>query len=178
MSKIRMNTGLASIILVASIFAGWQGMLLAIILLFAFCDVEDTVKNVAISVITFYVGYTIVSVGWDIIVAVVNAIISAVSGFAELFNTYVDPIDYISVTKIVAPVSYLMDIADDVVSIMLTLAQITFVIAILSGKPAKKNALTDKIQEYVNKAINYVTGSINQQQNNQQQNVNTTPMNQ
>ena len=49
MSKIRMNTGLASIILVASIFAGWQGMLLAIILLFAFCDVEDTVKNVAIS---------------------------------------------------------------------------------------------------------------------------------
>ncbi len=160
MNRVKVNTGLASIILVASIFAGWQGMLLAMLLLFAFCDVDDAVKNVAVTVITFYVGYTIVSVGWDIIVAVINAIVNVVEGFAKTFNTYVDPVDYISVIKLVTPVDYIVGILDDIVSIMLTIAKITFVIAILTGKPAKKNALSEKIQEYVNKAINYVSGNV------------------
>lgn len=168
MNKIKLNTGLASIMLVASIFAGWQCLLLVTILLFAFCDVEETVKNVAVSVITFYVGYTIVSVGWDVIVAAVNVVINAITKFATTFNNYVDPIDYISVVKLTAPFEFILSVVDSIVSVLLTIVKLGFVIAILTGKPAKKNVLSNKIQEYVAKAVNYVNGMFTQSQATQQ----------
>lgn len=168
MNKIKLNTGLASIMLVASIFAGWQCLLLVTILLFAFCDVEEAVKNVAVSVITFYVGYTIVSVGWDVIVACINIVLNTITKFATTFNTYVDPIDYISVVKLTAPFEFILDVANSVVSVLLTIVKLGFVVAILTGKPAKKNVLSTKIQEYVTKAVNYVNAAFSQPQAPQQ----------
>lgn len=160
MNKVKINSGLASIMIVASIFAGWQTLLLVVLLMFLFCDVEDKVKDVAIRVITFYVGYYIVSLGWDVIVSCANLALRAINSFVTTFNSYVDPVDYLIATKITAPISLVIDIASGVVSIMFTLVRIGFVISVLTNKPASQNTLVKKINEYVAKALNYVNSVV------------------
>lgn len=159
-NKIKLNTGLASIILVASLFAGWQTLLIVTILMFVFCDVEDRVKQVATAVITFYIGYYIVLTGWNIISAVVEAAIGAVQGLMTTINTYLDPTDLIAYTKVLAPINYIWGIIVDVVDILFNLVKLGFVIGVLTGRPGSNNPLSAKINEYVNKAINYVNGNI------------------
>lgn len=159
-NKIKLNTGLASIILVASLFAGWQTLLLVTVLMFLLCDVEDRVKQVATSVITFYVGYYIVLVGWDIICAVFNAILGAITGLMQTINTYLDYSDVIKYEKVVAPINYIWGIVKNVVSILFDLVKLGFVVGVLTGRPASQNPLSAKINDFVNKAINYVNGNI------------------
>ena len=48
MNKLKINNGLAAIILLASLFAGWQTLLLAVILMLIFCEVNDKVRNLMV----------------------------------------------------------------------------------------------------------------------------------
>lgn len=166
MNKVKINTGLASIMIVASIFAGWQALLLVVLLMLLFCEVDEKVKNVAVRVITFYVGYYIVYLGWDVIVSCANLVVRSISSFVTTFNSYVDPVDYLIATKFTAPISLVIDIANGVVSIMFTLVKIGFVISVLTGKPGSQNALVNKINSYVSKAVNYVNGVVMSQATN------------
>ncbi len=160
MNKIKLNTGLASIMIVASIFAGWQTLLLVVLLMFIFCEVEERVKDVAVKVITFYVGYYIVSLGWDVIVSAANLVSRSIISFVNTFNSYVDPVDYLVASKITSPINLVIDVASGVVSIMFVLVRIGFVISVLTGKTKSQNSLSKKIDEYVSKALNYVNGIV------------------
>lgn len=76
MLKAKVSTGLAAIMLISSLFVGWQTMLIVTILLFAFCEVDGKVKDIAIRVITFFIGLTLVITAWGLIVDGVELIFS------------------------------------------------------------------------------------------------------
>lgn len=157
-NKIKLNTGLASIILVASIFAGWQTVLLVTILMFVFCDIDERVKQVATSVITFFVGYTIVSVGWDIVISIIDLVVKTFNSFiAYLVTNFEAEIEIAAVTGLI---NIVVNVLEQGVPIILSLAKIGFVIGVLCGRPAKNNVFSAKINEYVNKAINFVNGNV------------------
>ncbi len=183
MNKIRLSTGLASIMIAASIFAGWQTLLLVILFMFLFCDVQSKVKEVAVRVITFYVGYYIVYLGWDVIVNSVSLLTKGINSFVATFNTYANSADYLVASKITTPINFVIDMADGIVSIMFTLVKIGFVISILTGKSKGSNALGKKIDIYVNKALHYVDSfvdnvPVSNMQTNYQQPVQQMPNNQ
>lgn len=183
MNKIRLSTGLASIMIAASIFAGWQTLLLVILFMFLFCDVQSKVKEVAVRVITFYVGYYIVYLGWDVIVNSVSLLTKGINSFVATFNTYANSADYLVASKITAPINFVIDVADGIISIMFTLVKIGFVISILTGKSKGTNALSKKIDIYVSKALHYVDSfvdnvPVSNMQTNYQQPVQQMPNNQ
>lgn len=158
-NKLKINTGLASIILVASLFAGWQTMLIVTILMFLFCEVDERVKQVATSVITFYVGYTIVSTGWTIIMNVADLIVSTINNFVAYIVKTFELYDF-DISILMTPLGIIIKVLDNGVSILLSIVKLGFVIGILTGKPSSSNPLSSKINEYVNKAINYVNGNV------------------
>ncbi|HAB67068.1 MAG TPA: hypothetical protein DCE23_06850 [Firmicutes bacterium] len=158
-NKLKINTGLASIILVASLFAGWQTMLIVTILMFLFCEVDERVKQVATSVITFYVGYTIVSTGWTIIMNVADLIVSTINNFVAYIVKTFELYDF-DISILMTPLGIIIKLLDNGVSILLSIVKLGFVIGILTGKPSSSNPLSSKINEYVNKAINYVNGNV------------------
>lgn len=158
-NKLKINTGLASIILVASLFAGWQTMLIVTILMFLFCEVDERVKQVATSVITFYVGYTIVSTGWTIIMNVADLIVSTINNFVAYIVKTFELYDF-DISILMTPIGIIIKVLDNGVSILLSIVKLGFVIGILTGKPSSSNPLSSKINEYVNKAINYVNGNV------------------
>ena len=163
MTKVKMNSGLACAMLVASIFAGWEALLLVTLLMFIFVEVDEKIQNVAIRVITFYVGYTIVSMGWNLISLGVDFVVDAIKNVVDIINTYVDPVDYVNVNKIIVPVTSIFAIVDSGVSVLLLLARLGFVVSVFTFKPSKVTPLSTKINEYVNKVLNYINGNINVQ---------------
>ena len=75
MNKLKINNSLAAIILVASLFAGWQTMLLVVLLMLIFCELDDKIKNLATTVIAFLVGLTLISILWALIYDGVNLLL-------------------------------------------------------------------------------------------------------
>lgn len=162
MNKVKINPGLASIALLASLFAGWQTLLIVTVLLFAFCEVDEKVKGVATSVLAFFVGFTIISWGWDLIESVLYMVPSLLTKFVEIINNFLSPLDYISLVKITAPITTLLGIASDIVSVVFTLVKLTFVINVLSGKDPKKFFLSGIFSKFIDKALNFINGTVAQ----------------
>lgn len=162
MNKVKINPGLASIALLTSLFAGWQTLLIVTVLLFAFCEVDEKVKGVATSVLAFFVGFTIISWGWDLIESVLYMVPSLLTKFVEIINNFLSPLDYISLVKITAPITTLLGIASDIVSVVFTLVKLTFVINVLSGKDPKKFFLSGIFSKFIDKALNFINGTVAQ----------------
>ena len=68
MNKYKINPGLASVILVAAFLAGGATLLTITALIFLFCEIDDRVEKTATRVITFFIGITIVTLGWNLLV--------------------------------------------------------------------------------------------------------------
>lgn len=187
MSRIKLNNGLAALIFVACLFSGWSTLLIVTILALLFCEIDDKVKNIIIKVIAFYAGYTLISMGWDLISSGIGLIFDAIEKFVAVINSYLDPIDYISLTKLNSylfnPIEIVVGLLGQVISYLLTFAKFAFIITILTGKVIKQTPISKKIDEYVSKVVNFINNfgsNVNQnyaQQAYAQQNV-QQPMNQ
>lgn len=164
-NKIKINPGFASIVLVACLFAGWQTLLIVTVLMFFFCDIDEKVKQVAVSVITFYVGLTIVSWGFDIIIKIATLAVDIINNIVAYLITHCDA--DIEIAFLMTPLGLIIKCANRVFEILIVLVKLGFIIGILTGSPAKPNPLTSKINEYVNKALNYVNGNIGANMNMQ-----------
>lgn len=158
-NKLKINPGVASILLLAAYLLGGSTLFTVAIFIFCFCEVDDKIQNTAVKVFTFFIGITIVSVGWNIIISAVGLLLSAVNKAFSYLNTNFDvTLDYI---KIMTPITDTVDIVDNVVKLLIKVADIGFVISVISNKPGKSTPISGKIDEFVNNALNYVQSITN-----------------
>lgn len=156
-NKIKLSSGLASLILVATLFAGWQVVLLVMLLMFLFCEVEENVKNVASKVLTFYVGFTLVSMAWELIISGINLVFGSLDQIVAIINVYRDPLDLITLAKFTTPFVTVIAVVDSIFNYLLTFVKFGFIISLLTGKAIHNNPVSSKINEYMTKAINYIS---------------------
>ena len=159
-SKLKINPGLAGIILLACLFSGWQSLLLVVILMLLFCEVDDKIKSLIINVVTFYAAFAIVTTAWDIITGGVNVVLGLITKFLETINSfldYSDQIDYSNFTNyFLTPVKNLVEMADSVVSFLFLIIKFTFIVSTIQNKPMKENPVSKKINEFTTKIVNYI----------------------
>lgn len=160
MSKGKVSTGIAAIMLIAGLFSGWQVLLLVTILLFAFCEVDDNVKNIAVKVITFYIGLTLVITAWGLIVDGIDLVFKSFDKIVATINSYLEYSNQINLDKlesyVITPASNILKIADDIASYLFVFVKFGFIISIFTGKNQKDNMITNKINNYVNKVLTYI----------------------
>lgn len=160
MGKVKVNSGLASIIVLASLFAGWQTLLIVVALLLLFCDIDDKVKGIIVKVVSFYVAIALVSLGWGLIVDLVDLIIDSLNKLIGVVNGYLDYANRIDISKLTSyvlnPVKSLVDIADGVISYLLVFARFAFIITTLGNKQVKENPIIKKINEFVQKVVTFI----------------------
>lgn len=159
MNRIKINIGLAAAIILLSMFAGWQTLLIVTVLMLIFCETDEKFKGIAVRVIAFMAGLALVSYAWDILYEGIKLGISGLNTLIATLNYYLD--DPISITKLnqylINPVSGVLDFLNSGVTYLLMLAKFGFVVATLSGKAVKENIIVKKINEYVSKVVNYVS---------------------
>ena len=154
-NKVKIEAGLASILLVLGFLLGGMSFALVIMFLLVFCELDQNTKTNASKIITFAVGITLFSMIWNIIFSGSDIIIDFIESTVNLINSLVEDAD-LDVSKIVAVANYVLTYADRAVEFLITVTKFAFVIALFSGKPIFSNPVTNKINEYVNKAINYL----------------------
>lgn len=158
MTRIKLNSGLASIILLASLFAGWGTLLTVVVLMFLFCDADEKVNGVAIKVITFYAGVSLFTMAWGLIVDGVDLIIASFNSLVGVINGYLEsPIDLTKLKLyLLNPISSIVNILDGIVLYLVTFAKFSFIVAVLANKELKENIIVKKINEFVTKVVQYV----------------------
>ena len=170
MSKLKINSGLASVILLACLFSGWATFLTVVILMLIFCEISDSVKQVLIRVITFYFGITLLSMAWGLLVDGVNLVIDSFNDFIGIINSYLT--DPISVYKLEAylltPIAKVVSLADGIISYLLVFIKFSFILAVLGNKKLKDNFIVIKLNIFVDKVVSFVN-SFEMMQNNMQQ---------
>lgn len=170
MSKLKINSGLASVILLACLFSGWATFLTVVILMLIFCEISDSVKQVLIRVITFYFGITLLSMAWGLLVDGVNLVIDSFNDFIGIINSYLT--DPISVYKLEAylltPIAKAVSLADGIISYLLVFIKFSFILAVLGNKKLKDNFIVIKLNIFVDKVVSFVN-SFEMMQNNMQQ---------
>ena len=170
MSKLKINSGLASVILLACLFSGWATFLTVVILMLIFCEISDSVKQVLIRVITFYFGITLLSMAWGLLVDGVNLVIDSFNVFIGIINSYLT--DPISVYKLEAylltPIAKVVSLADGIISYLLVFIKFSFILAVLGNKKLKDNFIVIKLNIFVDKVVSFVN-SFEMMQNNMQQ---------
>jgi len=158
MNKYKINPGLACVLLVAAFLAGGATLLTVTALIFLFCEVNDRVEQTATRVVTFFIGITIVALGWGLIVQGIGLVTGLIAKLFTSINGFLDYEDAINYAKFLGPIESIVDIADDVVSLLLGIAKLGFVVALITNKPASPNFITRKIDEFVTKTLNFLNG--------------------
>ena len=165
MEKAEIKPGIAALIIVATMFAGWEATLIVTALLLLFCDLEDRVKNILIKVLTFTAGLALFTLCWSLIVQGITVVVDTIVDIVGVINGYLDVESKIDITDLqryfLTPVKSLTTIADNIVGFLFLFAKFAFVVAIITGKQMKNNFFFDKINGYVNKFINYVNNTDN-----------------
>ena len=180
MEKAKIRPGIAALIIVATIFAGWEATLIVSALLLLFADLDDKVKSVLVKVLAFTAGLALFSLFWTLIVKGVDVVVDGITNFIGIINGYLDYQDRIDITDFnryfLTPVKSLTNIADSVVSFFILFAKFAFVVAVITGKQMKNNFFFNKINAYVNKFGGYVNANDGvQPQNNVNPNPNPNP---
>jgi len=169
MSKLKINSGLVSLILVACLFSSWSTMLTVSVLLLLFCEMDERVKNVFVRVLSFFVAVTLFSLLWDLITGGINLGIGSIRDLVDVINSYLTYDKVISLGKFdlyfLVPIQQLIDIADSIISYIIRFVEFGFAVSLFLNKPGKPNFVIKKIEEYINCVINFVNsfemGSLN-----------------
>lgn len=163
MSRVKIKSGLASLIIVASMFAGWQTLLIVCALMLLFCEIEDSVKNVMVKVITFTAGVALFSLAWGLIVDGIELITKSLTDLIGVINGYLEYDSKINISKfenyLLNPVNSLASIADNIVNYLITFVRFGFIFGILTGKLQKPNFISNKINEFIDKFTNYTNNA-------------------
>lgn len=159
MSKVKIKSGLASLIIVLTMFAGWEATLITCVLMLLFCELEDNTKNLMSTVLTFVAGIALFTIVWNLLVSAVGLITGSFDGIIDFFNYYL--VDKIQLAKVhsyvIYPITKLVSIADNIVDFLVTLTKCLFIFAVILNKPMKENFATKKISMYVEKFMNFVS---------------------
>lgn len=154
MNKSKVNTGIAALLVFASIFAGWDVLLIVSVLLLIFSEFNDKTKDVTVKVISFLAGISIITLGWSLIVNGVDLLFNVIEKFVDIINSYLsDPITMINLTRyVITPISKLVEIGDKIFDYIIIIIKFKFILDILNNKPMKNNIIT----KFVNKVINFI----------------------
>ena len=173
MGKVKINNNLATLMLVASIFAGWGTLMIVTILMIIFCDLNDKIKPLIIKVVSFMAGITLILLGWDLVSNGIDLIFKLFNNIISIINSYLsysNKIDLVEFEgKFVVPVTTVVASIGSIIKYLVTFSKFGFIIAVISGKAMKENAWTKKVNQYVSKFTNFANSfdeSVNVNANN------------
>ena len=78
-NKLKLTPGVASVILLAAFLGGGTTLFTVAIFFLCFCELDEKIHNTMVKIFTFFVGITIVTLGWNIIMSGANLVVGFVS---------------------------------------------------------------------------------------------------
>jgi len=156
MKKLKVNENILALLMFASIFAGWQYLVIVTAFIWAFCEAGKSLQNLTVKIISVFGALAIINLGWDLIVQGVDMSFGGLNKFFQMLVSWGVSPDLVvtSNTYVFTPIQLLVQIVGSVVAFLLLLAKLKFIVEILANKDAKTiwpfNGFAKKIEEFAN----------------------------
>lgn len=168
MGKVKINNNVAALMIVVSIFAGFETLLIVTALMAIFCDMNDKIKPLIIKVISFMAGLALISLGWKLISNGVDLVFNLFENIIKIINSYLSYSSKINITdfetKFVNPVKIIVSSIGTIISYLILVFKFGFIISVVSGKAMKETAWTKKVNKFISKFVNF-SNSYNENEN-------------
>lgn len=168
MGKVKINNNVAALMIVVSIFAGFETLLIVTALMAIFCDMNDKIKPLIIKVISFMAGLALISLGWKLISNGVDLVFDLFENIIKIINSYLSYSSKINITdfetKFVSPVKIIVSSIGTIISYLILVFKFGFIISVVSGKAMKETAWTKKVNKFISKFVNF-SNSYNENEN-------------
>lgn len=160
MSKLKVNSNLLAVLVVISLFAGWQYMILVSAFIWCFCETSDNLKNLMIKVIAIYGGCFLFSTLWNLIDGGYELVVDGINGIFKIINSWNTSVMMPKelTQYLLNPLSVVMNFLGSVVKFIVLLVKFRFVVSVIANRPM--GGVFSKIQEYVNYFVNFANSNL------------------
>lgn len=164
MKKLKVNSNLLALLVLISLFAGWEYMIIVTAFIWCFCESSQNLKNLTISAIAIYAGCYLFSLLWTLIYDGYGLGVDALEGFFGIIGSYSSDVTMpTELTQyLLNPLAIVMDFLGNVVKFIIILVKFKFVISVVTNRPMA--GVFSKIQEYINYFINFANSNLYDEQ--------------
>lgn len=158
MKKFKINANILALLMLVSIFAGWQYMILVMGFIWVFCDVTDQLKSLTVKVIAVYAGCLLFGMVWDIIANVWNLFGEGLLTILRFIGDYADVSSAIDAVNgyFLTPFGRIFTYAGLLVDFVIMVTKFVFIVSVVRNRPSKAFGF---IQKYVNYFTTFANGS-------------------
>ena len=160
MKKFKLNSNLLALLVIISLFSGWEYMIIVTAFIWCFCESSQNLKNLTISAIAVYGGCYLFSVLWGLIYSGFDIGVDALKGFFEIIGSYSTSVSMpVEITEyIINPLTVIMDLLQTIVTFIIILVKFKFVVSIITNRPM--SGVFSKIQQYINYFVNFANSNL------------------
>lgn len=160
MKKFKINSNLLALLVVISLFSGWEYMIIVTAFIWCFCECSQNLKNLTIRAIAIYGGCYLFATLWNLIDGGFGLGVDGLTKFFTILGSYSNSVQMpIELTKyLITPLSAIMDFLGSVVAFIILLVKFRFVVSIITNKPM--TGVFSKIQEYINYFVNFANSNL------------------
>lgn len=172
MKKFKINANFLALLVIISLFAGWEYMIVVTAFIWCFCESSQNLKNLTVSAIAIFAGCHVFLWLWDVVESIYSIGIDSLTGLITIIGNYGVDVLELSVKLdqyLVNTLDIIMEILTKVIYLLVLLTKFKFVVSIVSNKPM--TGAFSKIQEYINYFINFANSNLYEEQQYPQQQV-------
>ncbi len=156
MKKLKVNENILALAMFASLFAGWQVMVVVLLFVWAFCEAGNSLQKLTVKTISVFGAIAVVSLCWSLIVQGVDATMGGLNKFFQMLVSWgVDGSLVLNANKYAfTPIELLISIFESILNLILLIVKVRFIFSILTNKnyngiwPVRK--IAEKIEEFAN----------------------------
>lgn len=151
MNKVKVSGGVASALLLASLFTGIGTTLTIAVLLLIFCEVEDF-KKVLVRVLSFAVAMFILTEGWDLLVGLYDLFLTIINSLVTFIDSFLTkPLDVSGFYRYcLTPIKTIISMIDSIFDYVIAVIKLGFIVIFLKKKDVKETFLSKLISNFVN----------------------------
>lgn len=139
MKKLKVNENILALILLISFFLGSLPLVITLIFIWAFCDINDTLKDLSIKVGVVLAAISILELGWQLIEATKDLFFGSLQVlFQQLVAWGVDSDLTINTNMyLFNPIDNIFRIASYFITFVIILVKLRFVLAVVKNEEMK-----------------------------------------
>ena len=159
MKKIKTNANLLALLLIISLFAGWEYIILVSAFVWLFTEENKALKDLSIKVIAVYGACVLFSMAWSLISGVIDLGSEGILTVFNVLNSYNSDIVATDIQRyFLHPVGYIVTYIGMLVSFLILFVKFSFIRSVVMNKPMF--GLFGKLEEYVNSFTRFANANI------------------
>lgn len=168
MKKFNVNANLLALLMLISLFAGWEYMIIVTAFIWVFCESSKNLKDLTIRAIAIYAGCYLFNVVWILLTDVygvaiegLNTILSIIANFgadsAEFSIKFLEFTTKLT-TYFLTPLDNIVGILGSLVTLLILYIKFKFIVSTLSNKPI--TGVFGFVQKYINSVLNFANSNL------------------